>query len=161
MFRRKELRIYRWGSLLSLNQTNCTHSDSVLRRTVVNKIKYNNHENKNGYSARSVSLEIYAIVKKPLFLITEALHSTEETVYVYQYMQESYPLFFVNLYHYFKLFVSLLGVYKCNTFTEGKVRYISRENVMPFCLIAVVITVSWWSKIELAVVVRTVNTRVL
>lgn len=121
---------------IEFNQTNCTHSDSVLKRTVVNKIKYNKHDNKNRYSARSVSLGIYTIVKKPLFLIMKTLHSTEKTVCIYQNMQESYPLVFVNLYHYFKLFVSLLGVYtyKCNTFTEGNVRYISRDNVMPVCL---------------------------
>lgn len=82
---------------MSINHSNCTHSDSVLKRTVVNKIKYDNHDNKNMYSARSVRLEIYAIVKKPLFLIMEALHSTKETVYIYQNIQESYPSVFVNL----------------------------------------------------------------
>lgn len=61
-------------------------------------------------STRSVSLGIYTVVKKPLFLIMEVLHSTEETVCIYQNMQESYPLVFVNLYHCFKLFVPLLGV---------------------------------------------------
>jgi hypothetical protein len=119
---------------LSFCQTNCTHSDSVLKGTVNNKIKYNNNENKNRYSSKSFSLEIYTVVKNPLFLIMEAIHSTEETVYIYQKMQEYYPLVFVNLYHNFKFFVSLLGVYKCNTFTEGTVRCISRENMMPFCL---------------------------
>jgi hypothetical protein len=132
MFRRQELRIHRRRNLLILNQTNYTHSDSVLKRTVVNKIKYNKHDNNNRYSARSVSLEMYALVKKPFFLIMEALHSTDKTVYVHQNMQESYPLIFVYLYNYFKLFESLLGVYKCNSFTEGNVRYISRKNVH-FC----------------------------
>jgi hypothetical protein len=63
-------------------KSNCTYSDSVLKRTVVN----------NSYSARSVSLGICTIIRKPLFLIMEALHSTEDTVYIYQNMQDFYPL---------------------------------------------------------------------
>ena len=66
-------------------KSNCTHSDSLLKRTVVNHIKYNNHDNKNRHSARSISLGICTIVKNSLFLIIEALHSTEETVYTYIY----------------------------------------------------------------------------
>jgi hypothetical protein len=132
MFRRQELQIHRLGNLLILNHTNYTHSDSVQNRSVVNDMKYNNHDKNNRCSVIPVSLESYALVKKPFFLITEALHSTEETVYIHQNMQEFYPLVFVYLYRCFK-FLSLLTVYKCHTFTEGNVRYISRENV-PFYL---------------------------
>lgn len=108
---------------MSLNQTNCTHSDSVLKRTVVNKIKYNNQDNKNRDSARSVSLGIYTVVKKPLFRVMEALCSTEKTAYIYQNMQESYSLVFVNQYHYLNCLCLFREFTRISVTLSLKVRY--------------------------------------
>jgi hypothetical protein len=66
MFGRQELQIHRRGNLLILNHTNYTHSDSVQNRSVVNDMKYNNHDKNNRCSVIFVSLESYALVKKAI-----------------------------------------------------------------------------------------------